>query len=57
MAWADGVRAKFPDDMRLQYQLGYRPPASRPNKYHKIQLAAKDKQLIVQAREGYFTPK
>ena len=44
-------------DLRLQYELGYRPPASRPNKYHKIDLAAKDKKLAVQAREGYFTPK
>jgi Ca-activated chloride channel homolog len=51
------IYAEIASDMRLQYQLGYRPPASRPNKYHKIQLAAKDPKLIVQAREGYFTPK
>jgi Ca-activated chloride channel family protein len=44
-------------DLRLQYELGYRPPASHPNKYHKIDLATKDKKLTVQAREGYFTPK
>jgi len=44
-------------DLRLQYELGYRPPPSGPNKYHKIDLAAKDKKLTVQAREGYFTPK
>jgi Ca-activated chloride channel homolog len=51
------IYAQIADDMRLQYQLGYRPPASRPNKYHKIDLKATDKKLTVQAREGYFTPK
>jgi Ca-activated chloride channel family protein len=44
-------------DLRLQYELGYRPPDARPDKYHKIDLTAKDKKLTVQAREGYFTPK
>jgi Ca-activated chloride channel family protein len=45
------------DDLRMQYELGYRPPDSRPNKYHKIDLKTKDKNLLVQARDGYFTPK
>ena len=44
-------------DLRLQYEIGYRPPDTRPNKYHKIDLAATNKKLTVQAREGYFTPK
>jgi Ca-activated chloride channel homolog len=44
-------------DMRQQYELGYVPPQSKPDKYHKIDLAAKDKTLTVQAREGYYTPK
>ncbi|MGA1981321.1 MAG: VWA domain-containing protein [Acidobacteriaceae bacterium] len=51
------IYATIAADLRLQYELGYRPPDSRPNKYHKIDLAAKDKTLTVQAREGYFTPK
>jgi Ca-activated chloride channel family protein len=51
------IYATIAADLRLQYELGYRPPASRPNKYHTIDLAAKDKKLTVQAREGYFTPK
>jgi Ca-activated chloride channel family protein len=51
------IYATIAADLRLQYELGYRPPASRPNKYHKIALTAKDKKLTVQAREGYFTPK
>jgi Ca-activated chloride channel homolog len=44
-------------DLRQQYEIGYRPPDSRPNRYHKIDLRAKDKKLTVQARAGYFTPK
>jgi Ca-activated chloride channel homolog len=51
------IYAEIAADMRLQYELGYHPPDSRPNKYHKIQLTTKDKQLTVQSREGYFTPK
>jgi Ca-activated chloride channel family protein len=51
------IYAEIAADMRLQYELGYSPPASRPNKYHKIDLKAKDRKLLVQAREGYYTPK
>jgi VWFA-related protein len=51
------IYAEIASDLRLEYELGYRPPDSKPNKYHKIDLEAKDKKLIVQAREGYFTPK
>jgi Ca-activated chloride channel family protein len=51
------IYATIAADLRLQYELGYRPPDTRPNKYHKIDLTAKDKRLTVQAREGYFTPK
>jgi len=43
-------------DLRLQYEIGYRPPDPRPNKYHKIDLKPTDKNLTVQARDGYFTP-
>jgi len=51
------IYAEIAGDLRLQYEIGYRPPDSKPNKYHRIQLIAKDKSLTVQAREGYFTPK
>jgi Ca-activated chloride channel homolog len=50
------IYAEIANDMRLQYEIGYLPPDSGPNKYHKIDLKTKDKTLIVQAREGYFTP-
>jgi Ca-activated chloride channel family protein len=43
------------DDLRLQYELGYKPPPDiKPNSYHKLELKAKDKKLIVQARKGFY---
>jgi Ca-activated chloride channel homolog len=50
------IYGEIADDMRLEYELGYEPPESKSDKYHKIDLRAKDKVLTVQAREGYFTP-
>jgi Ca-activated chloride channel family protein len=45
------------DDLRLQYELGYKPPPdTHPNSYHKLELKAKDKKLAVQARKGFFEP-
>jgi Ca-activated chloride channel family protein len=43
------------DDMRLAYELGYRPPDSHPNKFHKIELTTVDKKLTTQTRKGYFS--
>jgi Ca-activated chloride channel family protein len=51
------IYASIAADLRLQYELGYRPPDTRPNKYHKIDLKATNKALTIQARDGYFTPK
>jgi Ca-activated chloride channel family protein len=51
------IYAAIAADMRFEYELGYIPPKSKPNKYHKIDLTAVNKSLTVQAREGYFTPK
>ncbi len=43
------------EDLRLEYELGYTPPPdTRPNSYHKLELKAKDKKLMVQARDGFF---
>jgi VWFA-related protein len=51
------IFTQIADDLRLQYELGYRPPAdTQPNSYHKLELKAKDKKLIVQARKGFFQP-
>ncbi len=49
------VYAAINDDMRLAYELGYRPPDSHPNKFHKIELTTADKKLTVQSRKGYFS--
>jgi Ca-activated chloride channel family protein len=51
------IYADIAADLRLEYQIGYAPPDLRPNRYHKIDLRTADNTLIVQAREGYFTPK
>jgi Ca-activated chloride channel family protein len=51
------IFAQIADDLRLQYELGYRPPPdTKPNSYHKLELKAKDKKLTVQARKGFFQP-
>jgi VWFA-related protein len=46
------------DELRNQYNLGYTPdrkPDEAPG-YRKITLTAKDKDLVVQARDGYYAP-
>jgi Ca-activated chloride channel family protein len=50
------IYASIASDLRLQYELGYHPPDPRPDKYHKIDLRSTNKDLAVQARDGYFTP-
>jgi VWFA-related protein len=43
------------DDLRNQYNLGYTPDrADLTEGYHKIILKTKLKDLVVQAREGYY---
>jgi len=52
------IFAAIASDLRQSYELGYRPPPSGPNKYHKITLTTTvGKTLTVQARDGYFTAK
>ena len=49
------IYAQIAQDLRLQYELGYTPPAdTQPNSYHKLDLKVKDKHLSVQARKGFF---
>jgi Ca-activated chloride channel family protein len=49
------IYAQIGQDLRLQYELGYKPPSDTlPNSYHKLELKAKDKKLTVQARKGFF---
>jgi len=39
---------------RYQYDLGYTPDRGDPTGYHKIHLAMKQKDLAVQAKDGYY---
>ncbi len=49
------IYAAIAEDLRFQYELGYRPPPSKPGKYHKLDLKVLGKDLTARAREGYFT--
>lgn len=53
----DQVFKQVEEELRNQYSLGYKMPDhsnSGPG-YHKITLATKNKDLIVQVREGYYS--
>jgi Ca-activated chloride channel homolog len=50
------IYAAIEADMRTQYRIGYTPPDSPPNQFHKIDLKARDQLISVQARTGYYTP-
>jgi VWFA-related protein len=41
-------------ELRNQYSLGYTPEAGAAAGYRKIRVATKKKDLVVQAREGYY---
>ncbi len=51
----DQIYAQIQDELRSQYNLGFSPDKtdSAPG-YHKLHLAAKKKDLVVQARDGYY---
>jgi VWFA-related protein len=53
----DDVYASIADELRTQFVLGYTPPKDQASGYHSIHLTTKDKDQIVQAREGYFSGK
>jgi VWFA-related protein len=47
---------RIQEELRNQYSLGYTPDrADAGAGYHKIRLVAKQKDLTVQARDGYYT--
>ncbi len=50
------IYAAIQDDLRNQYNLGYTPTRADDSgsDYRHIHLAVKDKDLLVQAREGYY---
>jgi VWFA-related protein len=52
----DQIYSQIQEELRNQYSLGYTPNATGPG-YHRIQVAASKKDLIVQARDGYYGDK
>ncbi len=51
----DQIYASIAEELRTQYSLGYTPDkANDAAGYHKISLTAKEKNLTVQTRDGYY---
>lgn len=50
------IYSQIQEELRNQYSLGYTPNPAEPG-YHKIQVTASRKDLIVQARDGYYGDK
>ncbi len=50
------IYSQIQEELRNQYSLGYTPNPLEPG-YHKIQVAATKKDLVVQARDGYYGDK
>jgi len=52
------IYSQIEEELRNQYSLGYTPDRGSAGEsgYHKIQVAARQKDLTVQAREGYYYP-
>jgi VWFA-related protein len=53
------IYSQIEEELRNQYSLGYTPNRadSATSGYHKIEVAAKKKDLVVQARDGYYGEK
>jgi VWFA-related protein len=50
------IYQQIQDDLRNQYNLGYTPDRKDDNSdYHKISVTTKQKDLVVQARAGYYS--
>lgn len=50
------IYSQIEDALRTQYSIGYTPPRTAPDgKYHKIKLITKDRNLIVNTRDGYYS--
>jgi VWFA-related protein len=48
------IYAQIEEELRSQYSLGYAPAAEAGPGYHKILVTTKQKDLIVQTRDGYY---
>ena len=50
------IYAELQEELRNQYNIGYTPDRVGADRgYHRIRLAAKQKDLIVQTRDGYYS--
>lgn len=51
----DKIYGSIAEELRNQYNLGYTPdPADAEGSFHKISLKTKNKDMTVQARDGYY---
>jgi VWFA-related protein len=50
----DAIYVQIEEELRNQYSLAYTPDKGNTVGYHKIHLVAKPKDLVVQARDGYY---
>ena len=51
----DKIYGEIEEELRNQYSLGYTPDKDTGPGYHRIQLTTKNKDLVVQARDGYYS--
>lgn len=51
----DKIYAEIDEELRNQYSLGYTPEKDDPPGYHKIHVSTYNKDLKVQARDGYYS--
>ena len=50
------IYARIEEELRHQYSIGYTPDRPNPGAgYHKIHLLAKQKDMVVQTRDGYYS--
>jgi len=50
----DEIYNQIEEELRNQYSLGYSPAADSGPGYHKIHLTSKQKDQVVQTRQGYY---
>ena len=53
----DQVYSQIQDELRSQYSLGYTPDKDTGSGYRKLKVTTKDKNQIVQTRDGYYAAK
>jgi VWFA-related protein len=51
----DKIYAELDEELRNQYRLGYTPAKDLETGYHRIHLSTTNKDLKVQARDGYYS--